>query len=58
MGKIIGVQFQKNGKIVDWKIRARTSPKSAAPADKKTCENHASKITLVMPGKTLKYEVR
>ncbi len=48
----------KNGKLVDWKIRPRTSPKSAAPADKKTCENHASKITLIMPGKKLKYEVR
>ena len=48
----------KDGKLVDWKIRSRTSPKSAAPADKKKCENHASKITLIMSGKKLKYEVR
>lgn len=48
----------KDGKITDWEIRPRTSPKSVASADKKTCENHASKITLVMSGKTLKYEVR
>ena len=42
----------KDGKVTDWSIRAKCG------ADGEPCKNHASSITLIMNGKTVKYEVR
>ncbi len=51
----------KDGKVTDWKIRPKSadcSVRSKSNVDEKPCENHVSEVTLVIPGKTLKYEVR
>ena len=51
----------KDGKVTDWKIRPKSadcSVRSKINVDEKPCENHVSEVTLVIPGKTLKYEVR
>ncbi|MCR4714538.1 MAG: glycoside hydrolase N-terminal domain-containing protein [Treponemataceae bacterium] len=51
----------KDGKVTDWKIRPKSadcSVRSKSNVDEKPCEKHVSEVTLVIPGKTLKYEVR